>query len=98
MKTFMFSIKLPTELTKEFLFLIPKQRALIDKLMEEGKVIQYSLSLDRSQLWMTIAANSEKKAMDIFSTFPLVDFMRPTIFELAFHNSISNQLPKLIMN
>ena len=98
MKTFMFSIKLPTELTKEFLSLIPKQRSLIDKLMEEGKVIQYSLSLDRSQLWMTIAANSEKKAMDIFSTFPLVDFMKPTIFELAFHNSISNQLPKLIMN
>lgn len=98
MKTFMFSIKLPTELTKEFLSLIPKQRTKIDKLMEEGKVIQYSLSLDRSHLWMTVAANSEKKAMDVFYTFPLVDFMRPTIFELAFHNSISNQLPKLIMN
>lgn len=98
MKTFMFSIQLPRELTKEFLSLIPKQRILIDKLMEDGKVIQYSLALDRSQLWVTIAANSERKAIDIYSTFPLVDFMRPTIYELAFQNSISNQLPKLIMN
>ncbi len=94
----MFSIQLPRELTKEFLSLIPKQRILIDKLMEDGKVIQYSLALDRSQLWVTIAANSERKAIDIYSTFPLVDFMRPTIYELAFQNSISNQLPKLIMN
>ena len=98
MKTFMFSIQLPRELTKEFLSLIPKQRILIDKLMEDGKVIQYSLALDRSQLWVTIAANSERKAIDIYSTLPLVDFMRPTIYELAFQNSISNQLPKLIMN
>lgn len=98
MKTFMFSIQLPTELTQEFISLIPKQRALIDKLMEDGKIIQYSLALDRSQLWVTIAANSERKAMELFSTFPLVDFMIPTIFELAFQNSISNQLPKMIMN
>lgn len=98
MKTFMLNIQLPTELTKEFLSLIPKQKALIEKLMEAGKVIQYALSLDRSQLWVTISANSERKAMELFSTFPLVDFMMPTIFELAFQNSISNQLPKLIMN
>jgi hypothetical protein len=98
MKSYLFSIKLPTELTKEFLSLIPKQRVKIDELMEEGKVIQYSLALDRSQLWVTISANSEQKAIDIFSTFPLIDFMRPRIYELAFQNSISNQLPKLIMN
>ena len=36
--------------------------------------------------------------MDIIATFPLIHFMKPEIFELAFHNSVSNELPKLIMN
>jgi len=36
--------------------------------------------------------------MDIIATFPLINYMNPTIYELAFHNSISNELPKLIMN
>jgi hypothetical protein len=94
----MISIHLPAELTPEFISLIPKQRKHIDKLMNEGKVLQYSLSMDRSQLWITLIAQSETKAMDIISTFPLVHFMKPEIFELAFHNSISNELPKLIMN
>jgi hypothetical protein len=98
MNTYMISIQLPNELTQEFISLIPKQRACIDKLMDEGKILQYSLAIDRSQAWVTLVAKSEIKAMDIISTFPLIHFMKPEIFRLAFHNSISNELPKLIMN
>jgi muconolactone delta-isomerase len=98
MNTYMINIKLPEELSTEFIMLIPKQRAHINELMDKGKVLQYSLSMDRSHLWVIIAARTERKAMDILSTFPLISFMRPEIHELAFHNSISNELPKLIMN
>ena len=98
MNTYMISIKLPEELTEEFVSLIPKQRACVDKLMDEGRVLQYSLSLDRTQLWVILFAKNRKTAMGIISTFPLIDFMKPTIIELAFHNSISTELPKLIMN
>jgi muconolactone delta-isomerase len=94
----MISIKLQNELTDDFISLIPKQRKIINELMDEGKVLQYSLALDRSQLWVIVSANSETKAMDIISTFPLIKYMKPKIFELAFHNSLSNELPKLIMN
>ncbi|MBL0328914.1 MAG: hypothetical protein IPP64_05720 [Bacteroidetes bacterium] len=94
----MISISLPTELTEEFILLIPKQRKRIDELMDEGKVLHYSLALDRSQVWVTLIAGSEKKAMDLLATFPLIHYMKPEIFELAFHNSVSNELPKLIMN
>ena len=98
MTTFMISIELPKELTQEFISLIPKQRAQVDKLMDQGKILHYSLSLDRSQLWVTLAARTEHEAMDIIASFPLVHFMKPEIFELAFHNSVSTELPKLIMN
>ena len=94
----MITLQLPNELTEEFISLIPMQRKIINELLDVGKVIQYSLSIDRSPAWVTIAAASEQKALDILSTFPLIHFMKPEIFELAFHNSVSNDLPKLIMN
>jgi muconolactone delta-isomerase len=98
MNTYMICIQLPSELTEEFMSLIPNQRKRINELMDEGKVVQYSLAMDRSLAWVTIMANSEQKALDVLATFPLIRFMKPEIFELAFHNSISNELPLLIMN
>ncbi len=94
----MVCIQLPSELTEDFISRIPKQRLLIDELMGEGKILHYSLALSRSKLWVTVAAKSEKKAMEIINSFPLIDYMKPEIFELAFHNGISTELPKLIMN
>jgi muconolactone delta-isomerase len=94
----MINIQLPKEFTVEFMSLIPKQRLRIDELMEDGKIINYSLAMDRSFLWTTVVANSKKEALAIISTFPLIDFMKAEIVELAFHNSISTDLPKLIMN
>ena len=98
MNTYMIDIKLPAEMTEEFLALIPKQRTCVDKLMDDGKILQYSLSYNRTQLWVIMVASSKKNAKEILSTFPLIHLMQPTIIELAFHNSISNDLPKLIMN
>lgn len=94
----MVNIKLPDELTVEFIMLIPRQRAVINELMDKGLVLQYSLANDRTHLWVVISAKTERKAMDILATFPLINFMLPELHELAFHNSISNELPKLIMN
>ncbi len=98
MNTYMICIELPTEITEEFVSLIPKQRKKIDELMDEGKILHYSLANDRSKVWVTLVAASENRVMDILATFPMIHFMKPEIFELAFHNSVSNELPKLIMN
>jgi|SRR6218665_3577891 len=98
MNQYMITIKLPAEMTEEFVRLIPKQRKHIDKLMDEGKILQYSLSMDRSLVWVTMIASSEEQVMDRLSKFPMIGFMNPKIFELAFYNSVSNELPKLIMN
>jgi hypothetical protein len=54
MRTYMITIQLPMELTKEFISLIPKQRATINELMDQGKILQYALSVDRSTLWVTV--------------------------------------------
>ncbi|MES2593510.1 MAG: muconolactone Delta-isomerase family protein [Bacteroidota bacterium] len=98
MNTYMVSIQLPDELTEDFISLIPKQREMIDELMNEGKILQYALAIDRSKLWITLSADSKKDVLVIISAFPLIDYMKPNVFELAFYNSISTELPKLIMN
>ena len=98
MNTYMIIIQMPTELSKEFISLIPKQRARIDKLMDEGTILQYALAIARTKLWVTVSAKSETKAKEIISSFPLIHFMKPEFLQLAFQNSISTVLPKLIMN
>lgn len=98
MNTYMVNMQLPVELSTEFIMLIPKQRAHINDLMDRGKVIMYSLSMDRKSLWVIISAKSQKNAEIIISEFPLNRFMKSDIKELAFHNSVSTELPKLIMN
>ena len=98
MNTYMISIKLPLQIDKKFLALIPEQRKCIDLLMRENIIIQYSLAIDRSMLWVVMHAKNELKAIEILSRFPLIDYMNPEITKLAFHNSIADYLPKLIMN
>jgi hypothetical protein len=98
MNTYMVTIELPGELTEEFISLVPKQRAHINGLMNEGKILQYSLAIDRSNLWLTVSAPTRAKAKAIVSSFPLIDYMKPRFVELAIYNSVSWDLPKLIMN
>lgn len=98
MNTYMISIALPSEIDENFVSLIPKQRAHINKLMDKDIVLNYSLATDRSKLWVILKAVNEIKAMDILSEFPLIGYMKPEIMKLAFHNSIANEMPRLIMN
>ena len=75
MNTYMIDIKLPEEMTEEFLSLIPKQRACVDKLMDEGKILQYSLSYNRSQLWVIMVAASKRNAKDIILTLIILLYL-----------------------
>lgn len=66
----MLDIDLPT-LTHEFISLIPSQISLTNKLMKAGKVSSYTLSVDRTKLWVMIDAESEPEAIEIFTSSPL---------------------------
>lgn len=83
----MIEFELPEELTEEFLELIPDQRILIDQLMAQGIIRSYSLSMDRSVLWVVMEATSEFEVMEIIAGMPLCDYMQPYVSELLFHNS-----------
>lgn len=98
MKQFMIFIRLPEVKTEEFNSLIPQQRSMVNSLMRKGIIISYSLSLDRTELWVVMDAASEINVIELLSEFPLIRFMKPEINELMFHNSIYVNVPRLSLN
>jgi hypothetical protein len=97
-KNFLVDIKLLDSFTSEFFSLIPKQRKLINDLMNEGVIHSYSLAIDRSKLWIVMETENEQEVIDVLSRFPLIKFMYPEITELAFHDSIHSGFPQLSLN
>ena len=98
MNHFIAEIDLINPYSEDFVSLIPFQREKIDAMMGEGVIVAYSLSLDRKKLWVTFIAESESDVYELISTFPLIEYMEPTVYELAFHNSISNNFPVISLN
>ncbi len=98
MNQYMVDIELPSDLTEEFLALIPEQRDQINELMASGTVASYALSLDRSKVWAVINANNTDEVQEILEAMPMIDFMVSTIYELAFHNVAGSGLPAISLN
>ena len=98
MAQYMIDISLPPEPNTEFFALIPLQRAYIEKLLEQGVVMGYSLSVDRSRLWIVMNAHNEREAAEILSAFPLFQYFEPTMYPLMFHNTSLMSLIKVSMN
>jgi|WetSurMetagenome_2_1015567.scaffolds.fasta_scaffold990382_1 hypothetical protein len=93
MAQFIADIQIPMNPDEEFFALIPLQRSHIDKLLEQGTVMSYSLSLDRSRLWITLNAHTEREAIEILAAFPMFRYFEPTLYPLMFHNtSLMSQL------
>ena len=56
---FMVDFTLPEVLTEDFMNQIPFQRATVDRFFKEGKLVNYSLSLENSKIWAVFNANSD---------------------------------------
>jgi muconolactone delta-isomerase len=94
----MIEISLPADPDEEFFALVPHQRVHIDKLLEQGVVMGYSLSLDRSRLWIALNARNVQHATEILSAFPMFRYFEVTIHPLMFHNTSVMALNRVSMN
>lgn len=96
--TYLAHIILPEEMNAHFYSLIPVQRKLINKLLDNRVLLSYSLDMERQNLWVYISAKNETQAMDVLSTFPIIKFVKVNLHELAFYDTAPVNLPDLIMN
>ncbi len=98
MKQYLIDCDLPTNLTAEFISLIPKHREQVDGQFATGKITSYTLSQDHSKLWLTCKAVSEAEVMDLLSSFALTRFMRCTVHELMLYEKANENLPQVALN
>jgi hypothetical protein len=84
---YMVIVKFLPFLNEEFVSFIPRQRAEVNRLMEKGILTSYSLSFDRTTLWMTLLGSSVEAIEITLKMMPLYKFMRYEIVELLFHNN-----------
>jgi muconolactone delta-isomerase len=95
---FMVDFTMPANLTDEFVNRIPHQRAAVNRLLGEGKLINYALSLEDSKLWAVFSVHSEVELMELVSSLPLTPFMSMRISELTFYNAAHPFSPAFSMN
>ncbi|GAB2800224.1 hypothetical protein GCM10027275_52830 [Rhabdobacter roseus] len=98
MSQFMVEITLPKVMTEDFAAKIPAQRQKVNEMMEQGQLMSYALSGDRSRLWCVVKADSEFEVMTLVSEFPLIEYMDATISELMFNNVVALRLPLFSLN
>ena len=95
---FQVHIQLPEIFNARFTSLIPKQYKRVNVLMDKHVILNYALDMARVNLWVTIQAKNQIEVMDILATFPIIQYVKVEVHELAFFNSAPVGLPELIMN
>jgi len=94
----MVDFTLPETLTEDFMEKIPHQRAKVNRLFREGKLVNYALSLETSRMWAVVNANSEWEVKEIISLLPLTKYMNIQVSTLTFYNALEEEIPVFSMN
>ncbi|MBL7805052.1 MAG: hypothetical protein JNL02_15025 [Saprospiraceae bacterium] len=95
---YMVDFTLPHDLPEEFVSRIPQQRKAVNRLLSEGKILNYALSLEDAKLWAVFAAPSEAELMEMVSSLPLTRYMKVRISELTFYNAAQPMAPAFSAN
>lgn len=98
MKQYMVTVNLPERMGEGFVSLIPAQRKITNRLMHSGAIAGYSLSLDRSKLWVVVAAGSVEEVMQVLTQFPIINHVSVEIDELMFHQIGVFNIPQVSLN
>jgi len=95
---FLIHLSLPEYFDKELWDIIPAQRNMVNKLMEERVILNYSMDMERQNLWIFLEAENREEAGKILKKLPISKFVRTRIHEMAFHDSAPVGLPEMYMN
>ncbi len=72
---YMVDFTLVGNLSEEFMDLIPYQRVVVNKLFQQGKLVNYALSAEKAKVWAIFNADSESELLKMINSFPLSKFM-----------------------
>ncbi|MDX2133405.1 MAG: muconolactone Delta-isomerase family protein [Saprospiraceae bacterium] len=98
LQQFMVDFTLPNQLTDTFISTIPRQRAMVNRLIAEGKLLNYALSLENAKLWAVFSVHSEAELLELVHELPLTPFMKVRINQLTVFNSSTAFAPAFSVN
>jgi len=84
---YMVDFTMPQDLPDEFVSRIPHQREAVNRLLNEGKILNYALSLENSKLWVVFSVASEDELLEVVQKLPLTRYMKMRFSELTFYNA-----------
>lgn len=96
-KQYMVEFDIPQPMTEEMLFLVADQKKKFDELFTKGKLLSYSLAIDRHRLWAVFLASSESELLTYIDMLPMTPYMDFDYDELMFYNTVS-MLPSMSLN
>ncbi len=98
MPAYLFQIELPP-FSEELVAVIPMHRLAIDKMFAEGRILSYSVSMNRNMIWCVLNTEDEAQAMEKVLSMPLYSFfIDVTCTPLLFHNTLPSSLPGIVLN
>ncbi len=95
---FLIHFTLPDYFDKEMWDSIPAQRNMVNRLMEERVILNYSMDMERRHLWIFLEAEDLASANKLVKKLPISKFVKIRIHELAFFDSAPVGLPELYLN
>ena len=98
MKAYMVESPLPVSPSQDFFSLIPSQRLKVAEVMAKRRVLSYTVSADRSKLWIVIAAKDEMEARETLAEQPMDKYFRYTFHELMFLEMAGMIFPTVSLN
>lgn len=97
LKQYMVEFDVPYPLTDDILDLIPDQKEAIDELFTSGKMLSYTLALDRTRVWAIFLAEQESELISYIDYLPMTSYMDFDYKEIMFHNT-AHLMPAMSLN
>ncbi|MCS7000862.1 MAG: muconolactone Delta-isomerase family protein [Bacteroidota bacterium] len=82
-----------TDFGDEMVRRIPEQHEVLLRLMQSGTVTHFAVSSDRQKLWVFFRVQDMSELLRTISSFPLINYLRPTFHHLLFQESAVRHAP-----
>jgi len=93
-----FQVTIQFEMSEEFTALVPPHRTYINRLIEQGVIDHYVVTMETQRVWITFSAESKETVKKHLSKSPLFKFWEYEINELFMVDGWHYRLPVVQLN
>jgi hypothetical protein len=93
-----FQVTIQFEMNDEFATLVPPHRTYINRLIEEGVIDHYVVTMETQRVWITFSAEDKASVIKHLSKSPLFKFWKYEIDELFMVDGLHYRLPVVQLN